>query len=233
MSSLMSEWWTYRLSDFLMFAPRTYYRLHELHNQALWPAQVVALLAALVLVRAVWRGRMRLAWLMLASGAAAVAGGFMLQRLASIHWAGTGWAVAFAAQALLLVWLAWAHPQSGPAGDRGPVRGAVLLLVFTVLGALVEPLALGRDWRQAAVVGLAPDPTAMGVLAVLTVGAPLTRGGRWLQALAWVVPLAWCLFSAATLWSMQSPEAVGRVLLPACALALMMHTRRSRRRSCG
>ena len=35
----MPEWWTYSLSDFLMFSPRTYYRLFELHNAAIWPAQ--------------------------------------------------------------------------------------------------------------------------------------------------------------------------------------------------
>ena len=28
----MSEWWTYRLSDFLLYAPRTYFRLFELYN---------------------------------------------------------------------------------------------------------------------------------------------------------------------------------------------------------
>ena len=39
----MSEWWTYHLSDFLLFSPRTYYRLFELYNAAIWPAQIVAL----------------------------------------------------------------------------------------------------------------------------------------------------------------------------------------------
>ena len=28
----MSEWWTYRLTDFLLFSPRTYDRLFELYN---------------------------------------------------------------------------------------------------------------------------------------------------------------------------------------------------------
>ena len=39
----MSEWWTYTLSDFLLFSPRTYYRLFEIYNAAIWPAQIVAL----------------------------------------------------------------------------------------------------------------------------------------------------------------------------------------------
>ena len=34
----MSEWWSYSPSDFLLFSARTYYRLFEIHNAALWPA---------------------------------------------------------------------------------------------------------------------------------------------------------------------------------------------------
>ena len=37
----MSEWWTYSLSDFLLFSPRTYYRLFELYNLAVWPWHVL------------------------------------------------------------------------------------------------------------------------------------------------------------------------------------------------
>ena len=50
----MSEWWSYRLSSFLLFSPRTYFRLHELYNLDVWPAQLagfglgVVLLAVLV-----------------------------------------------------------------------------------------------------------------------------------------------------------------------------------------
>jgi len=39
----MSEWWTYRPEDFLLFSPRVYWRLFELHNEALWPAQIAAI----------------------------------------------------------------------------------------------------------------------------------------------------------------------------------------------
>lgn len=227
----MSEWWSYRLSDFLMFAPHTYYRLHELHNLSLWPAQLAALLAAPVLVHAVWRAQLRRAFVLLAVGAAAVAGGFMLQQLATIHWAGPGWAMAFAAQAVCLAALAVATPREPPRVAGGVLQGAALLLGFACVAALIEPMALGRDWRQAAVLGLAPDPTALAMLAALAVGWPAGRAARWLHALAWAVPLAWCLFSAATLWTMGSPGAVARGLLPACALALMLHRRRCVRRA--
>ena len=39
----MSEWWTYRPSDFLLFSPRTYHRLFELYNREIWPAQLASL----------------------------------------------------------------------------------------------------------------------------------------------------------------------------------------------
>ena len=59
----MSEWWTYRPSDFLLFAPRTYYRLFELYNADIWPLHIVALLAGVMILvlmlsrAAAWRGR--------------------------------------------------------------------------------------------------------------------------------------------------------------------------------
>src|SRR5215213_7179958 len=58
----MSEWWTYSLSDFLLFSPRTYYRLFELYNLAIWPAQLLALalgvlILALLRPGRVWKGR--------------------------------------------------------------------------------------------------------------------------------------------------------------------------------
>ena len=45
----MSEWWTYRPSDFLLFSPRTYYRLFELYNAEVWPGHVLALALGLAL----------------------------------------------------------------------------------------------------------------------------------------------------------------------------------------
>src|SRR5262245_6330489 len=48
--SLMSEWWTYRPEDFLLFSPRVYWRMFELHNAALWPLQVPVLAAGLVII---------------------------------------------------------------------------------------------------------------------------------------------------------------------------------------
>ena len=93
----MSEWWTYRPSDLLMFAPRTYWRLFELHNEAWWPAQPLLVLAGLA-----W-----LSWGLrngpaaqsagaagLAATWAFVAVAFLLARYAPINWAASGFAIA-------------------------------------------------------------------------------------------------------------------------------------------
>ena len=62
----MSEWWTYRPEDFLLFSPRVYWRMFELHNAALWPLQVLVLAAGLVITLLVaWRPKNSARWLAL------------------------------------------------------------------------------------------------------------------------------------------------------------------------
>ena len=51
----MSEWWTYRAEDFLLFSPRVYWRMFELHNAALWPLHVLTLAAGLIIILLVAR----------------------------------------------------------------------------------------------------------------------------------------------------------------------------------
>ena len=46
----MSEWWTYRAEDFLLFSPRVYWRMFELHNAALWPLHLLTLAAGLIVI---------------------------------------------------------------------------------------------------------------------------------------------------------------------------------------
>ena len=40
----MSEWSTYTFRDLLLFSARTYDRLFEIYNAAIWPVQIAALL---------------------------------------------------------------------------------------------------------------------------------------------------------------------------------------------
>ena len=215
----MSEWWTYRPSDFLMFAPRLYWRLFESLNLAWWPLPVL-----LPIVGWAWllhlrrRGReaaprvqalvLGLLWLF-------VAWAFLWQRYAPINWAAEVFAAAFALQGLGLLLraaLGWSPP--GQSALRRRVGSGLLMWAL-----LAHPLLAsldGRPWHQAEVFGLAPDPTAIG-----TLGWLLLFGG---SPLLWVVPLLWCAVTAATLATMGSAQAL--VPLAAALLALAAACRR-------
>ena len=197
----MSEWWTYTLSDFLMFSPRTYWRLVELYNRDFWPLQLPLLAAGLA---ALWLAAVRrvqaFRWLAVALSAAWlwVAWAFLWERYATINWAAQYVALAFAAQAALLLAAGLVcGPASRPPGTA--MRGfGGLLAVAGLLYPLVG-LAAGRPWVQAEVFGLVPEPTALFTLGLLLLsGQPASRAGR---ALLFAIPLLCLLLGAATAWT--------------------------------
>jgi hypothetical protein len=211
----MAAWGTYSLENFLMFSPRVYWRLFELHNAAVWPLQIVALLLgaailALVLRPAPWSGRaiaiaLAVAWIF-------VAWSFLWSRYATVNWAIAYVAPVFALQGLLLLWAgARGHRGSAVAGTRG-VIGLSLYLYALVLHPLVAVLA-GRPVQAAEVFGIAPDPTAIATLGLLA----MARGQAAWPLLA--VPVLWCLVSAITLYAMGAPEAVIPIAAAALAVA--------------
>jgi hypothetical protein len=208
----MSEWWTYRPSDFLMFAPDTYWRQFELHNAALWPlpllvsAALVGLAAAL-LSRAP-RHRIALLRFWLAAMAlctAFVGWGFLWQRYASINWAAAWFAMGFATLAAgLLAMACW--PGLRPTPSRWRWHAAMALLVWTALLHPVLPLVAGWPLAQAQWVSAAPDPTVLATLGALLAVHAVTRVGRVLWRCLLGLGLAWCAISAATLWTMGSAQ---------------------------
>jgi hypothetical protein len=215
-----SEWWTYSLSDFLLFSSRTYYRLFELQNAALWPAQIAGLFggaAAAALLRRGGRARSGIAAVLLAAAWGWVAWGYFHGRYAAINLVADGYAAAFALQAALLLLAAALGTLARPA--RGAAGAIGLGLVACALAGwpLIAPLA-GRPWRQAEVFGLAPDPTAIATLGALLLASPRRW---WLLA----IPAAWCLVTGATLWTMGSPEAW---LAPAAAAVALAAAARRR-----
>jgi len=211
----MSEWWTYRPADFLMFAPRTYWRLFELQNEALWPVQPVLLALALVLLVALWRSQppgLRTATLGAALACAWVAWDFLAQRYAPINWAAAGFAWAFALMAVALFALALRRPQATGSALRR--RTGLGLVLWASLAHPLLALASGRPWAQAEVMGLAPDPTAIATLGVLLC---IEARPHALVGLLRAGALAWLLVSAATLATMGSLQSV--VPLTAIGLA--------------
>jgi hypothetical protein len=209
----MSEWWTYSLSDFLLFSPRTYYRLFDLYNAALWPVHVLALAIGLAILALMVRGGgdrwSRAAGVLLGACWLWVAWAFLFNRYATINWAATWFAGLFVVQAVLLV-LAGATGGGIESAPRLRRAGAVALFVFALLiQPLIGPL-MGRPWTQAEVFGMTPDPTVLGTLGFALLRP--TAGRRWLLL---VIPLLWCAISGATLWTMGSPDAL---VLPAAGL---------------
>lgn len=196
----MSEWWTYRLSDFLLYAPRTYHRLFELYNESLWPAQPLVALLWLGLLAALWRGRSWAPRAMLLGLSAAwgwIAWAFHLQRHAAINWAATGFALAFALQALLLALAAFGARRAARVSPLGLGLAAALPVLMPLL-----PLAFGRRWSETESVGLTPDATALATLAVLPMFVHayriVWRTWHW-------IPLSWAGVSGLTLWALGQP----------------------------
>lgn len=237
----MSEWWTYRLEDFLLFSEAVYWRQFELHNAALWPLQIPALLGGMAIITllllkllrpestlAPWRSRF-LAMLLL--GAWTLSGiGFVGGRYADINFAVADFTPLFVAQGLLLAILGWFGGRS----ERSAVpswrgwAGEWIGIGLVFYGVVLHPfwaLATGRTVLGAEVAGLTPDPTAVITLGVLVTGA---LGGtpvvRWLGC---VVPILWLGVSAMTLFAMGAIEAVAPALAILLTLtALGFRTRR-------
>ena len=200
----MSEWWTYRPSDFLMFSPRTYWRLFELYNGEVWPAHALAMTAGLTVI-GLAAARGALAWraiaVLLALAWLWVGWAFHWQRYASINWAAQYLAAAFLVQAVLLLAAAAMPQRAAPASP--PTGMQRLGLAMATAGVLFYPLAgwaVGRPWTQAEVFGIAPEPTALATLGLLLAAGPVPS--QPVRAALGAIPLLSLLLGIATLWVM-------------------------------
>jgi Family of unknown function (DUF6064) len=205
--------WTYRLSDFLLFSPRTYYRMLERYNEELWPAHLLTLALGVLIAVLTLRARMpwsRIVWTILALLWLWIGWAFLRRRYGTINWAVVYLLPLFGLQALLLLRAGWVGKLSGfditAAARRrmGLALFAASLVLYPAVASLV-----GRSWRQAEIFGMAPDPTA-----IATLGLVLQASSRIPWGLM-IVPVVWCLVSGLTLWAMEAPEAW---LPPAAAL---------------
>jgi len=212
----MSEWWKYHISDFLLFSPRTYYRLIERYNEAVWPGHLATLALGVVILVLLYRPapeRRRTIAGIVAVLWAFVAGAFLWKRYATINWAATYFAWLFAIEAVLLATLTFRLSR-----DFAGRVGVGLFLFSLAVYPLLAPL-LGRGWRQAELFGVAPDPTVLATLGLLLMAE---QPPPWWTL---VGPLAWCLMSGALLWAMGSPE----VWILVMAAILVLGARRIRR----
>ncbi|WP_340115684.1 DUF6064 family protein [Pelagibius sp. 7325] len=192
--------------------------LYAQYNTAIWPAQVLALAAALIAVWLTlspqpWSGRalgaiLALGWLW--CGAA-----FFLRHMASLDFMAQIYGWAFIAEAVLLLWaLVWRGGTLHAAGGR--LGGLALALAAASLFGLplVSGLA-GPGFAAAGVVGVAPAPTVLLTLAVLLLMPGRTR---WLLL---VIPALWAAVAGVTGWVLGVPEYLALAGLSVAAVAGM------------
>ncbi|MEM8662756.1 MAG: DUF6064 family protein [Pseudomonadota bacterium] len=206
----MSEWWRYDFADFLLFSADTYWRLFALHNADYWPLGAIATVGLIALYVATvkrWRWTSPAVALSLAAAWIFVAEAFLAGRYAPINWVISDIRLLFLAQAGLLFALGWRLSFATRA-----TSGARALVFLALAYPLLAPLN-GREWAQAELVGLAPDPTAIATLGLVAMARI-----RLLSWLFMMIPILWLAFSAATLFTMGA--ATGFVPLVAIVLAL-------------
>jgi len=218
----MPEWWTYGLSDLVMFSRETYYRLFELYNVAIWPAQIVAAAAA-VWIGALLRRRAPSSGRVVAAALAAywlwVAIAFQANRYATINWAASYFAAGFALEAVLLVWIGVVRGRLLFHVDGEPRRAGFWIFLFAFAVQPLAGLAFGRGWRQIEIFGVAPDPTAVGTLGILLLA---TGRVRWELI---TIPVVWCAVSGLMLLAMKGPDAWIPLAAGAVVLALAISIR--------
>ncbi|MFC5085849.1 DUF6064 family protein [Microvirga arabica] len=179
--------------------------MFELYNRAIWPAQILALLLGLVIL---WRlhraGGLQgsVVTVILAAGWLWTAWAYLVEHYDTINWAARYFAIGFVTEALLLIWAGVIRsrlsiqPYKDWIGRTGVGLFVFALVVQPLIGSLV-----GRDWKQAEIFGIAPDPTVLATLGILLTVDEQPRLGLM------VIPLIWCALSGATLWTMGSPDA--------------------------
>lgn len=203
------------LADMLPFEPRVYWRLFALENELVWPAQPLLLAAGAALLFGLLRGwRPSGRWPGPALGAAWLWTGWQFVALGygAVNWAAPRFAWGFYAEAALLAALGLSGRLAF--SRRGPGAGAGIGLIAAALFAWPLLAVLdGRSWREAEIVAIAPDPTAIATLGLLAL-AP--RSGR--TALLCLPPALWLALSALTLLAMGAWQ--GWTVLAALAAGL-------------
>lgn len=244
----MSEWWTYRVHDFLMFSPRTYARMFELYNEAIWPINALAAILAFALLFIAVRQRFSPAstpasfsrapasapwwqralfvavFVYFAVSHAWIALVFMREHYAPIFWAAEYFAYAFLLQAMLF---AVAAALALRAADVFCSARSTLVAIVGVsvvsLALLAHPtmrLATVGQWQMLEGVGVAPDPTAMAALGFLLLIRPVKAETVRGQIAKYVVI---ALTAIAALWCVVSTLTLAAMgsnlaILPAAAL---------------
>lgn len=172
------------------FTVEQFFEVFQRYNDAVWPAQVVAVVDALIAIGAALRGGRRanrLAAVVLAALWLWMGAVYHLQFFRQINPAAMVFGVAFLIQAGMFVWFGVAHDRMSfdPRLDAAGVLGSGLMLYSLALYPMLGS-AFGHSYPASPTFGL-PCPTT-----IFTFGLLLWSRPRLPVALL-VVPLAWAV----------------------------------------
>ncbi|MGE0658818.1 MAG: DUF6064 family protein [Reyranellaceae bacterium] len=199
----MEVWGSYALADFLLFSPQAYFRQFALINETAVPLPVLlhGLAAALLWLSGSsipWRRRAVLIGLAVLWASSAWL--FHWRSYAAINWVAPWFAAGFALQSGILLWRGAAtdidrerRSSAGISLTKGVALACVIL--YPLQAALFE-----RPWREAELIGVSPDATALFTAAMVVLLAPQWR---WLLLVA---PTVWLAVGLLTLGTMGAPE---------------------------
>jgi hypothetical protein len=205
---------SYRLSDLLLFSPRSYLRQFELYNHWLYPAQWIGCAYGVLLPWLLrFRGQLILRiWIGLAGGFTMVCCyGFLWQFYAQINWMIEYLILIWLIQAGLLLWMALVSCSRQDTDWSNPFcwLGITLWLSSLLLQPLVEWMN-GRSLEQLSAFALTPDSLGFMVLGyVLMFHLPLYLA---------FPAILWLIFSGLTYLAMENPMG----LLPAFAVSVFL-----------
>jgi len=199
---MMSEWWTYDLSDLILFSSQTYYRLIEIYNSAIWPLQLVAILACIALLylfRRPFKKFDKATVMIVTASWLWVAWAFHWQRFANIHWVASHYAFFFVVQAALFAWAGiFQNALHLPTYNKIQRRTGQSLVIFAFFIQPFLTILAGQNWKQIELFGISPEPTVVASIGLLLVY--YDRKFWWL----FIIPVLWCIVSAATFWVLGS-----------------------------
>ena len=206
----MPDWVAYSLDDFLLFSPRTYWRMISLYNQAYWPLSVGLAISAITLVtlESTQKHRLQFAQALLFAAIWVFIGWQFFQiRYSTINWVAAYWAALFYVQATLILIIALRNLRTQTLTQR--INSSTLSKPIIVYGVVIHPLwafVWDRSLWTADLFGLGPDS-----IAIATVGLFLSLRQFAVRLIASSIPVAWITFTTAT--HLAFPDPHGWVLL--------------------
>ncbi|WP_435104447.1 DUF6064 family protein [Arhodomonas sp. AD133] len=208
----------------LPYTATVYFSFVARYNEALWPWHLlvyVLALAMLALCLRPVRGGDRIIGALLAAAWLWVGVVFHYRFFATLNFAAPLYALLFVIQAVLVLVTAaglgriafrFRHDVAGWLG--------LVVAIVALVGYPAMDVVAGFEWPGVRVPGLAPAPTVLFTVGIVTLATP--RLPMYLLA----VPLLWALIAGATAWALPMPQ--DYVLLPACLAALWLGVRARR-----